>query len=274
MQVFYVMDEQGEPVKAVPCFFGYPGDFIEQCRATATLQTGTKRPCCTCYIPDILLPDLVHRATTRTVDSEMHVLRNMLACKTVKEAEAIQTEWSFHPVECVLSRWNFSDTSWGNLFGACVEDIMHVLDSGLALYMLESHITTLTEGDAAMATYRSALGDLMDALQGSMVAAQITASEIVAHTEVAIPHKEDWYAKVLCIFKVATATGEQKAFLYVQYYEEAGQCPLTTCLQLTPSRKDTRYAVVAVESILRVVHICRSYSNPGVLLLKKILLCE
>ncbi|CAI5974870.1 unnamed protein product [Closterium sp. NIES-65] len=43
------------------------------------------------------------------------------------------------------------------------------------------------EGDAVMGTYRTALGDLMDALPGSMVAAKITASEVVAHTAVAIP---------------------------------------------------------------------------------------
>ncbi|CAI5950282.1 unnamed protein product [Closterium sp. NIES-65] len=43
------------------------------------------------------------------------------------------------------------------------------------------------EGDAVMGTYRTALGDLMDALPGSMVAAKITASKVVAHTAVAIP---------------------------------------------------------------------------------------
>ncbi|CAI5528000.1 unnamed protein product [Closterium sp. Naga37s-1] len=99
MRFFYVTDVQGEPVKAVPCFYAYPGDFIEHCRATATLQTGTKRPYTTCYVEDSLLPNLEHRATPRTVASELHCLRNMLACKKVKDAEAIQTEWSTHPVE-------------------------------------------------------------------------------------------------------------------------------------------------------------------------------
>ncbi|CAI5986596.1 unnamed protein product [Closterium sp. NIES-65] len=46
------------------------------------------------------------------------------------------------------------------------------------------------EGDAVMGTYRTALGDLMDALPGSMVAAKITASEVVAHTAVAIPRNK------------------------------------------------------------------------------------
>ncbi|CAI5514566.1 unnamed protein product [Closterium sp. Naga37s-1] len=149
------------------------------------------------------------------------------------------------------------------------------------------------EGDEVMGTYRAALGNLMDALPGCMVAANITAAEILAHTAVAIPRtkggalvpkgafikaspkekwftdfailsdkKEYWFAKALCIFKVATADGQQKGFVYVRWYEQVGLCPLTTCLQLTPSRKDTRHAVVALESILRVVHICRSYSNP------------
>ncbi|CAI5991641.1 unnamed protein product [Closterium sp. NIES-64] len=406
-RVFYVTDPQREPVKAVPCFFGYPSDFIEQCRVTAMMQTGTKRPCCTCYVPDDLLQDLEHKATLRTVDSKMHVLRNMLACKTVKDAEAIQTEWSTHPAECVLSRWNFSDTEWGNPFGATVADIMHVLDSGTALDLLERLVEILPqaypdhashwrfpkihmidhlldnvimrgmphhystemwehthkgtvkipvrgrnwkdiprriveeevqreiyrevaqdagggrqyatalreavetmkpvltrkgrtmrpaeEGDAVMGTYRTVLGELMDALPGSMVAAKIIASGVVAHTAMAIPRtkggalvskgtfnkaspkekrftdfavksgkKEEWYAKALCIFKVATAEGDRKGFVYVRWYERAGICPLTTCVQLTPSRKDTRHAVIEVESILRVAHICRSFSNPAV----------
>ncbi|CAI5976583.1 unnamed protein product [Closterium sp. NIES-64] len=137
------------------------------------------------------------------------------------------------------------------------------------------------EGDAVMGTYRTALGDLMDALPGSMVAANL-----VAHTAVAIPRtkgralvpkgafikaspkekwftdfavksskKEEWYAKALCIFKVATIEGDQKGFVYMRWYERAGICPLTTCVQLTPSRKDTRHAVIEVESILRAVHI-------------------
>ncbi|CAI5483404.1 unnamed protein product [Closterium sp. Yama58-4] len=159
------------------------------------------------------------------------------------------------------------------------------------------------EGDAVMGTYRTALGHLMNALPGSMVAASITASAIVAHTAVAIPRtkggalvskgafvkaspkekwftdfavkspkKEEWYAKALCIFKAETAEGDRKGFVYVRWYERAGICPLTTCVQLTPSRKDTRHAVIAVESIERVVHICRSFSNPAVLLLNKFLL--
>ncbi|CAI5961003.1 unnamed protein product [Closterium sp. NIES-65] len=151
------------------------------------------------------------------------------------------------------------------------------------------------EGDAVMGTYRTVLGELMDALPGSMVAAKIIASGVVAHTAMAIPRtkggalvskgtfnkaspkekrftdfavksgkKEEWYAKALCIFKVATAEGDRKGFVYVRWYERAGICPLTTCVQLTPSRKDTRHAVIEVESILRVAHICRSFSNPAV----------
>ncbi|CAI5980895.1 unnamed protein product [Closterium sp. NIES-65] len=46
------------------------------------------------------------------------------------------------------------------------------------------------EGDTVMGTYRKALGDLMDALPGSMVAAKITTSEVVAHTAVAIPRNK------------------------------------------------------------------------------------
>ncbi|CAI5487279.1 unnamed protein product [Closterium sp. Naga37s-1] len=48
-------------------------------------------------------------------------------------------------MQCVLSRWNFSHTTWGNPFGACVADIMHVLDSGMALHLLENNIAVLSK---------------------------------------------------------------------------------------------------------------------------------
>ncbi|CAI5980445.1 unnamed protein product [Closterium sp. NIES-64] len=116
------------------------------------------------------------------------------------------------------------------------------------------------EGDAVMSTYRTALGELMDSLLGCMVAANITASEIVvreAHTAVAIPRtkggalvskgafikaspnenwftdfavksnkmKEEWYAKALCIFKAVTAEGERRGFVYMRWYEQGGGLP-------------------------------------------------
>ncbi|CAI5477831.1 unnamed protein product [Closterium sp. Yama58-4] len=447
LRVFYVTDAKGEPVKAVPCFFGYPGDFIEHCRATATLQTGTKRPCCNCYVPEELLRDLEHVATPRTVESEMHVLRNMLACKTLTAAEDIQTEWRkkttkgetpsvilrlpggssyfmsganyaafehrsmmqvmpilvadksalrsgkegelaalrvrafrmyatfykaflgvsahteatlatarAHAIKLVeilpqaypdhASHWRFPKIhlivhlldnviwrgmphhystemwehthkgmvknpvrggNWKDISRRIVEEevqreicreVAQDADGGRqyatalreAVEMMKPVLTRkgrtmrpAEEGDAVMGTYRTALGHLMDALPGSMVAASITASAVVAHTAVAIPRtkrgalvskgafvkaspkekwftdfavkspkKEEWYAKALCIFKAETAEGDRKGFVYVRWYERAGICPLTTCVQLTPSRKDTRHAVIAVESIERV----------------------
>ncbi|CAI5475251.1 unnamed protein product [Closterium sp. Yama58-4] len=517
MRFFYVPDANGQLVKAVPCYYAYPADFIEACRATATMQTGTKRPCTTCYVEEDDLANLKLKSTIRTPASQEHAVQQILACKTVKAAEKVQSEWSTHPIECVLSRWNFSDTEWGNPYGASVADTIHVLDSGVALHMIECHIDTLSkperrtvegrkkttktetpstvlrlpggssylasganyaafehrammqvmpilvadkgalgkgpdaelramrvrafrlyatfykaflgvdghtraslaharelayrlvdllpraypdqksgwrfpkvhmikhllenvilrgmphhyntelwehthkgtvkvpvrggnwkdiprriveeevqreicrevaadagggwqyttalreavrtkkpvltrkgrlmvpgaEDDAVLAMYHASHGDDMKDLVGCMRSAGVKAERVQAHTAVAIPRTRggalvakgtfvkaspgekwfsdvallapkggEWFAKVLCIFKAAGDEGEPKGYMYVRYYEQAGLCPLTTCIQLTPHRMETRFAVVEVATILRVVHICRSFSNP------------
>ncbi|CAI5967463.1 unnamed protein product [Closterium sp. NIES-64] len=33
--------------------------------------------------------------------------------------------------ECYLERWNFAETTWGNVFHACAADLLHVLDGGM-----------------------------------------------------------------------------------------------------------------------------------------------
>ncbi|CAI5982700.1 unnamed protein product [Closterium sp. NIES-64] len=161
------------------------------------------------------------------------------------------------------------------------------------------------EDDAVLAMYNLSHGDDMKDLVGCMRSAGVKAESVQAHTAVAIPRtrggalvatgtfvkaspEEKWFsdvallspkggecfAKVLCIFKAAGDEGEPKGYMYVRYFEQAGLCPLTTCIQLTPHRKETRFAVVEVATILRVVHICRSFSNPKVLLVNKFLLIE
>ncbi|CAI5466696.1 unnamed protein product [Closterium sp. Yama58-4] len=86
--------------------------------------------------------------------------------------------------------------------------------------------------------------------------------------------KEEWYARCLCIFRAEVADGEMGRRVYVKYYEAEGTCPMTSCLQLSPGRVRTRYAVVPVECIQRVVHVCKSYVNKCVMLLNKFLLTE
>ncbi|CAI5976848.1 unnamed protein product [Closterium sp. NIES-64] len=99
-------------------------------------------------------------------------------------------------------------------------------------------------------------------------------SDVAVKTDEKKEKVKEWYARCLCVFRAKNAEGEEGAYVYVKYYEAAGQCPVTTCLQLSPGRVDTRYAVVDVECIKRVVHICRSYVNKKVMLLNKFLLCE
>ncbi|CAI5954804.1 unnamed protein product [Closterium sp. NIES-64] len=63
------------------------------------------------------------------------------------------------------------------------------------------------------------------------------------------PENEEWYARCLCIFRAKGADGAMGRHVYVKYYEAEGTCPMMTCLQLTPGRVRTRYAVVEVECI-------------------------
>ncbi|CAI5459625.1 unnamed protein product [Closterium sp. Yama58-4] len=159
--------------------------------------------------------------------------------------------------------------------------------------------------DAVMWAYHEAHGSVMDALAGCMRAAGIPTTIIEVHTAVAIPRtrggelvpngtfvkaspserwfsdiavtnpdEEEWYTRCLCIFHANGADDAMGRHVYVKYYEAEDMCPLTTCLQLTPGHVRTRYAVVEVECIQRVVHVCKSYVNKRVMLLNKFLLTE
>ncbi|CAI5529963.1 unnamed protein product [Closterium sp. Naga37s-1] len=555
---FYVTDATGKVVKAFPCLFGQLGDFPESSRSTATLQQGSHRPCSSCYIKETHLADLSHKSVVRTVELQRRVVDAIQSADDSKAAEKIKKRWSTHPVQCYLERWNFAETTWGNVFLACAADILHVLDGGMLprmgrcfmvgkskperreferrrkeqkkdtrasvvripggttwfstganyaafehrgmmqvmplliadnmekskqpakakrerevaafvayasfykalvgvtkhteksmedvremavqyvssplfiLVMLRpnvmpgismtpmrtrrmvdaikaafpdqtsnwnipkvhqivhlidgiplrgmphetstnlwehthkgtvkvpvrgsnwhdiprriveeevqheiarevaaeaggnrQYVTALREAvrglkpvltkksrrahvdddlDAVMWAYREVHGSDMDALAGCMVAAGIPTTTIEVHTAVAIPRTrggelvpkgtfvkaspserwfsdiavfrsddEEWYARCLCIFRAEGADGAMGRHVYVKYYEAEGTCPMTTCLQVSPGRVRTRYAVVEVECIQRVVHLGKSYVNKRVMLLNKFLLTE
>ncbi|CAI7858495.1 unnamed protein product [Closterium sp. NIES-54] len=166
--------------------------------------------------------------------------------------------------------------------------------------------------DAVMWVYREAHGSDMDTLAGCMRAAglphqncphadrhaQVHTAMVIPRTrggelvpkgtfvkaspsekwfsDVAVlnPDEGEWYARCLCIFRAKGVDGEMGRHVYVKYYEAEGTCPMTTCLQLTPDRVRTRYAVVDVECIQRVVDICMSYVDKCVMLLNRFLLTE
>ncbi|CAI5505964.1 unnamed protein product [Closterium sp. Naga37s-1] len=158
------------------------------------------------------------------------------------------------------------------------------------------------EEDAVLWVYREALGSDMKALGRCLLEADVTtteikvrghsanpSSELVAKgtfvkaspsenwfSDVAVrnPKEKEWYARCMCVFRATNSEGKEGAYAYVKYYEAAGECPMTTCVQLTPGRAHNKYAVVDVECIKRVVHVCRSYVNKKVMLLNKFLLCE
>ncbi|CAI5522640.1 unnamed protein product [Closterium sp. Naga37s-1] len=47
--------------------------------------------------------------------------------------------------QTVLERWNFSETTWGNVFLACVADVLHVLDGGFLGHMVDEFISPLSK---------------------------------------------------------------------------------------------------------------------------------
>ncbi|CAI5460722.1 unnamed protein product [Closterium sp. Yama58-4] len=128
---FYVTDATGKVVKAFPCLFGQLGDFPESSRSTATLQQGSDRPCSSCYMKETHLADLSHKSVTRTVELQRRVVEAIQSAAGSKAAENIKKRWSTHPVQCYLERWNFAETTWGNVFLACAADLLHVLDGGM-----------------------------------------------------------------------------------------------------------------------------------------------
>ncbi|CAI5478189.1 unnamed protein product [Closterium sp. Yama58-4] len=183
----------------------------------------------------------------------------------------------------------------------------------LQTYVLtrKSRTADVSDGeDAVLWAYKEALGSDMKELGRCLAAAGMTGTAIkvstIVHTAVAIPRtrggelvangtfvkaspsemwfsdvavrakmdKEEWYARCLCVFRATDAEGMEGRYAYVKYYEAAGVCPMTTCVQLTPGRVSTRYSVVDVECIKRVVRVCKSYVNKKVMLLNKFLLCE
>ncbi|CAI5943145.1 unnamed protein product [Closterium sp. NIES-64] len=42
-----------------------------------------------------------------------------------------------------MVRWNFGDTTWGNVYLACLADILHVLDSGVFVHMMDEYLSPL-----------------------------------------------------------------------------------------------------------------------------------
>ncbi|CAI6006820.1 unnamed protein product [Closterium sp. NIES-64] len=143
VRFLYCTDADGKVHKAVPCLYGYRADFPESSRASATLQQGSHRPCANCYVVKGELTMMVGKCDPRTSDQQADIVRQILACKKKDEADDVRKLWSTHPIECVLQRWNFADTEWGNVYLACLADTLHVLDSGLLIHMMDSYIKPL-----------------------------------------------------------------------------------------------------------------------------------
>ncbi|CAI7785753.1 unnamed protein product [Closterium sp. NIES-54] len=128
---FYVTDATGKVVKAFPCLFGQLGDYVESSRSTATMQQGSHWPCSSCYTKETRLSDITQESMVRTVELHRRVVATIHLAPDSKAAEKIKKRWSTHLVQYYLERWNFAETTWGNVFLACAADLLHVLDAGM-----------------------------------------------------------------------------------------------------------------------------------------------
>ncbi|CAI5483379.1 unnamed protein product [Closterium sp. Yama58-4] len=83
--------------------------------------------------------------TVRTVKLHRKVVSWMQNASKKDDADKIRRRWSTHPLQTVLERWNFSETTWGNVFLACVADVLHVLDEGFLGHMVDEFIYPLSK---------------------------------------------------------------------------------------------------------------------------------
>ncbi|CAI5479864.1 unnamed protein product [Closterium sp. Yama58-4] len=95
LRYFDVSDGRGGVVKAYPCLYAFVGDYPEGCRATATMQQASHRPCSSCYIKRAHLHDLSHKFILRNVKRERHATAKILSATSVDDAAAVQASRKF-----------------------------------------------------------------------------------------------------------------------------------------------------------------------------------
>ncbi|CAI5999763.1 unnamed protein product [Closterium sp. NIES-64] len=180
-----------------------------------------------------------------------------------------------------------------------------------ALTRTSKAMCLMTADDPLRMLYRETVGSAFDNMATLMAAEGLQTSRVLVHTAVAIPstkggylvpkamfvkaspqenwftdiaipgereeeekEEEWWYARCLCIFRAVNCSGEEGAYVFVKYYEEEGVCPQTLCPQLVPGRKEATHGIIEVASIERIVHVCKSFTNPRVRLLNRFALID
>ncbi|CAI5959587.1 unnamed protein product [Closterium sp. NIES-64] len=133
VRFFYCTDADGKVHKAVPCLYGYPADFLESSRASATLQQGTHRPCANCYADKGELTMMVGKADPRTPEMQRDIVRQILACKKKGDADAVRRLGSTHPIEA--SHWRLPK----------IHMIRHLLDNVVERGMPHHYSTEMWE---------------------------------------------------------------------------------------------------------------------------------
>ncbi|CAI5505171.1 unnamed protein product [Closterium sp. Naga37s-1] len=136
------------------------------------------------------------------------------------------------------------------LASMAIQTVLHPAKGGESHLKPSRMVDRPTQVHTAVAIPRTRWGELVP--KGTFMKAS-PAEKWFSDVAVLSRQGGEWYARCLCIFRAKGADGEMGRHVYVKYYETEGTCPMTTCMQPTPGRVRTRYAVVAVECIHRVL---------------------
>ncbi|CAI5495075.1 unnamed protein product [Closterium sp. Naga37s-1] len=157
--------------------------------------------------------------------------------------------------------------------------------------------------DHAWTSYKLALGEeVMLKFSRELARSRITVTRLHVHTALAIPPHDRmdrgdhgqlvkaapderkfshiriqgggavWFGRVLVLFHFTGPDGDLIQRAFIKYYDEVEPpCPVTGCKRLLPTTGVDEYAVIELESILRLAHIVPSFVDSQYLLVNRFL---
>ncbi|CAI5481793.1 unnamed protein product [Closterium sp. Yama58-4] len=92
---------------------------------------------------------------------------------------------------------------------------------------------------------------------------------IVGHEDAALGAEiiTTWYAQLMLLFHVSMLEEGRlvrKPYAFVRYYEVGERDQLTTCTLLHESQREVRFLIVEAHSILRTLHVVRSFDRRSI----------
>ncbi|CAI5971425.1 unnamed protein product [Closterium sp. NIES-64] len=208
---------------------------LMRCRATATMQQASHRPCSSCYIKKAHLHDLSNQSIVRTVKGERHAAAKILSATTVEGAAAIQASRKFGvkgETRSVLVRIPGGSTffrSGANYAAFEYRGMMQVFPIVIsdlcvgrsaeesdqkdkeAVRSMKPAVTRTSKAmclmmadDPLRMLYRETVGSEFDNMATLMAAEGLQTSRVLVHTAVAIPSTKGGYLVPKAMFGKAS----------------------------------------------------------------------